>query len=492
MKRLLSILLWLYIFVCTPTHSMAQDSIIPLPNNGFEAWSNGSGYSVTVIIFPLQVYGSYTYPTNWNYPTYPVNENITYSGVNVNVNTNLPLLKVSRESNSVAEGSYALKLQSFMASDIVSSTVYNLAASSLDPMLTTTVFPTVLSTGSVDIDQLLPLMSDVTSNLGNLTQLMSVFDGENLNNYVSGGLDLNGAKPYSLTGHYKYTSAVGGDNGGILLLGTKTNPSTHRREVVGAGYTIALTDTANYTPFEVSYTPLSEINSSYSYTDPDSLVIFIFSSANTTPQQGSALYLDNLQLWAQNEEVAVEDTCTAIFNLSVSDIDTNNATLSWTYEGTPDHFEVEYGVQGFTLGNGTTGNAGNSTFELSELQSDTYYDVYVRSACDEELFGTWAMISFKTDTLVPPTIPDDTTGIVSFSNANFQVFPNPAQGQCTVRFDGPTPSRIQLYNIEGKLLQIITPDAETVPLSLPVSGVYILRIETEEGSFVRKIVNVLR
>ena len=81
------------------------------------------------------------------------------------------------------------------------------------------------------------------------------------------------------------------------MLGSKYNPATHRRELVGVGYTTALTDVSSYTPFEINYSPLSEIDDTYSYVQADSLIVMLLSSANTDAQQGSALYLDNLQLW---------------------------------------------------------------------------------------------------------------------------------------------------------------------------------------------------
>ena len=411
MKQLSALLLAFCMLLSLNSAAQTQDSLISIPNGSFEQWSTGSGYSVTVLFFPLSVYSSYTYPTNWNYPTYPVNESITYSGITVNVNTNLPLLKVSNETSSVPEGSHALKLQSFMLSDIISSTVYSLAESSLDPMLTTTVFPTVLTTGVVDIDQLLPMMDNIVTYLGNMNQLLAIFDNVDINTLIDGGIALEGAIPDRLTGSYKYTSATSGDNGGIMMLGTKYNPSTHKRELVGMGYTTALTDTANYTPFEITYSPLSEINSSYPYVEADSLVILLFSSANTNPQQGSALFLDNLQLWAQ-QEIIPEDTCSAVFNLHLINVDTMHATIGWGFEGNPDHFEAEYGVQGFAQGGGTTVGVTESFLHLSDLQPDTYYDLYVRCVCDTDLFGEWAMMTFHTDTLVPPVIIEDTCSAI--------------------------------------------------------------------------------
>lgn len=310
MKRFILLLLPLF-FLLSPK-TTGQNSI-PLTNNGFENWSTGNGYSASVGGFiSLPVYSSYTYPTGWNYPTYPVDESVTYYGMSVNVNTNLPLLKVSNETSGVPEGSHAVKLQSFMLSDIINSTVYNLASSSLDEWLTTSVFPTVFTTGAVDIDQLLPLVEDFTNNFDSLPLLLGVFDSVDLNSIIDGGVSLNGAAMGRMTGYYKYTSGVGGDHGGIMILGSKYNPATQRREVVGGGFTTELTDVSSYTPFEVTYTPLSELDSTAEYVEADSLVILLFSSATTEAQHGSSLYLDNLQLWAVGEEPPVIIDTTAI------------------------------------------------------------------------------------------------------------------------------------------------------------------------------------
>ncbi len=594
MKRLFTCIVALAIMLMASLNTNAQTNI-PLPNNSFENWSNGSGYSVTVLFIPLQVYSSYTYPTNWSYPSYPVNESITYSGMTVNVNTNLPLLKVSHETSSVADGSSALKMQTFMLSDIISSTVYSLAESNIDPQLTSMVIPTILSTGEIDLDQLLPILSTIMVNMSSIGQLMSTFANEDINDYIDGGVALNGLVPGRLTGQYKYTSATSGDNGGILMLGTKYNTTTHRRELVGGGYTTSLTDVSTYTNFEILYRPLSEILPAYSYNEPDTIAILLFSSANNNRQQGSALYLDNLQLWAADPEIPVEDTCDAVTNLVIDHVDTTLASLSWNYDSNPDHWEAEYGVQGFahgsgnlvttinnsiilsalqpdtyydvyvrsvcndslasewsfisfktdtlvppvippvpdtcanvtgltvdyvdttlaniswifdenpdhweveygeqgfTQGNGISQNANNTNITLSDLQPDTYYDVYVRSACEDDIFGDWAMISFKTDTL--PITPDDTTGpedpdyIQLFTNDIISIFPNPAHGNCTVQFHEQQPAKIQLYNIDGKLLQNIVPNNETINLSLPYSGIFMLRCETEKGILTRKIVS---
>lgn len=471
-------LLVLCLFVSPRLTAQVQDTTIALPNSSFEQWSTGNGYSVTVLFFPLSVYDSYTYPTGWSYPSFPVNETFSYSGMNFNVNTDIPLLKVSDETSDVQDSTHALKLQSFMLSDVLSPVIYGIAESSLDPALTSTIFPTILSTGTVNLTQFLPLLFNLANYFEDLPQLMSILDTLNLNTIIDGGIALDSLVPSRLTGYYKYTSAIGGDYGGVLLLGTKYNPITHQRKVVGSGYNISLTDTIDYTPFEVTYFPLSSIEPSIPYEAADSILILLFSSANIDLQQGSALYLDNLQLWGFEPT----DSCSAVLDLHLINVSSTDATLGWGFEGDPNHFEAEYGVQGFTQGNGTLVGLTESFLHLSDLQPNTTYDVYVRCVCDYGIFGEWDMITFHTDL-------SDSTGIQTLTSDNLQIYPNPAHGKCVVRFAQEIPEVVRLYSVEGVLLKEIVPTKETLDLLLPSKGVFILSCETKERTVTRKIVN---
>ena len=277
------------------------------------------------------------------------------------------------------------------------------------------------------------------------------------------------------------------------MLGSRYNPETQRREVVGGGYTTDLTDVDNFTSFVVPYTPRSEIDSTIEYAEPDSLVLMLISSATTEPQQGSILYLDRLQLWMAGVD-PVEDTCSAIFNLTVNSVDTTHAELSWTYESEPDHFEAEYGLQGFEQGTGTRVSVSTSTLSLSELTPDTDYDVYVHCVCSATLEGDWAMVSFRTDTLTAviedtTTTPDDSVSIHGYAFDHLLVYPNPAQGQCVVQFEQELPSAVRLYSLSGQLLLEAVPTKETMELELPAAGVYLLVCEMKAGVVTRRIIS---
>ena len=55
--------------------------------------------------------------------------------------------------------------------------------------------------------------------------------------------------------------------------------------------------------------------------------------------------------------------------------------------------------------------------------------------------------------------------------------------------NGERPTNVQLYSIDGKLLQSLVPDNETINLTLPYSGIFMIRCETEKGILTRKIVS---
>lgn len=445
-----------------------------------------------MLFFPVSVYDSYSTPSQWDYLTYHVEQ--TFSGTTIN--TDLPLLKVSQETTGAPSGNSALKLQTFMLSDIVSSTIYNLASSSLDSSLTATVFPTILSTGVLNLDNFLPLMDSLVGSMQDMNQLIELLSGKDLNDYVDGGIALNGFVPARLQGSYKYVSATAGtDNGGVLLIGTKYNPSTLRREVVGGGFS-RLEDTAVYSDFSFAYNSLHAIDSTYEEVDADSVVVMLISSANGERQQGSALFLDALSLVSSDAEVpsdtippVVIDSCAAILNLALTAVDTISAAISWETTGAFAYCDAIYGPAGFNLPDGISVQTDMTELFLSDLQPDTEYELYVRCVCDSNLAGEWSYLAFHTDTLPTPTIPEDTASLSEFVSFEMTIVPNPANGNCRILFADELPSRAQLFAADGRLVLDFCPQNAEVHLKLPAPGLFVLKCETSQGVFQHKIIN---
>lgn len=577
-------------FLSLLSHGIVNAQLqMQVPFGSFEQWTSHPGYSINAVVINLPMYDSYSTPTGWNYLSYPVNESINMGFMNITVNTDVPLIVASQETGNVPDGSSAVQLQTFMINEIIDPTVLSMASSYIDTSLTNTIIPSILSTGEVNVESFMPIMTDLMSNGGmstnpdSLLPLLSTFMTMDVNQFISGGISLGGFEPSYLTGYYKYHSADSGDNGGIILIGTHYNSTLGKREVVGGGLNIALTDCIEYDSFAVEYVSLNTLNPSYVNLAPDSLIVLLVSSASINRQQGSWLCVDNLILWQDTSAASQPDTCPGIADLSVTP-SAHEVLVSWSTDGMVISYELEYGEAGFQQGNGTYLILDENSYLIEQLESSTQYDLYirtvcsavsisdwrlehfftlpdtcarissitidssnlsfnsdqqvmgyraswqssfdsesweleygpqgfttgsgisdivespsyflgplqpnsnyefrVRSICNDEVYGEWYSILFR-------TANQSSSESIQLSTLNYQlsVFPNPANGQCVVSVPDVEDVELRLYALDGSLLQSVKADNPTVAIELPSQGVFFLQLVTPQGSATRKIVN---
>jgi hypothetical protein len=378
------------------SNALSAQTSMRVPRGSFEQWTSHPGYSMSFLTLNVPVYDSFSTPTGWDYLSYPVNETISIPGLPLTINTTLPLVKVSRETGVVPDSASALKLHTFMLEDLINPDIYSIVENNLDTMLTQTVFPSVLSTGTVDLETFLPIVTNMLSNMDSIEQILASLASVDVNELISGGVDLGGFEPTRMTGSYKYQAAGSGDNGGVLLLGTHYNSATQQRDVVGGGANLALTNIANYTPFTVDYVSLHSLDSAFPEQAPDSLIVILLSSASNTMQQGSYLCVDNLVLWHDTVPVVEPDTCAAVVGLTATP-DIHEALLNWSTTASVVGYELEYGLSGFAQGSGTLLTLANNTVTLTNLTADALYDCYLRTLCNDSVYGEWSSIQFRTN-----------------------------------------------------------------------------------------------
>ena len=83
--------------------------------------------------------------------------------------------------------------------------------------------------------------------------------------------------------------------------------------------------------------------------------------------------------------------CATVSNVVVSEIGGNNATVTWTPAEGQTAWEVSYGMQGFSEGYAiATVTVTNPTYQMTGLETDSPYDVYVRAICDEDVYSAWS------------------------------------------------------------------------------------------------------
>ena len=89
--------------------------------------------------------------------------------------------------------------------------------------------------------------------------------------------------------------------------------------------------------------------------------------------------------------------CLHPVNLVVDSVSSETASIHWSEAGTATSWIVEYGLEGFTPGDGMIVNATDTTYTISGLNPNTDYDVYVYADCGANFISTSIDASFRTD-----------------------------------------------------------------------------------------------
>ncbi|WP_282179859.1 hypothetical protein [Maribacter stanieri] len=92
----------------------------------------------------------------------------------------------------------------------------------------------------------------------------------------------------------------------------------------------------------------------------------------------------------------LEPTCEGTIVISGFDTGSNKLNLNWTSNGNYLEYDIEYGLKGFSLGEGTQLRVNSTSVELQNLEFNSDYDIYLRGICLEKS-GSWTNVtSFKT------------------------------------------------------------------------------------------------
>jgi gliding motility-associated-like protein len=176
-------------------------------------------------------------------------------------------------------------------------------------------------------------------------------------------------------------SIANGEQGSVYKVKISTTSQTDQAsfvDIVTPPYTEL--DIIN-APFEQKIIPLT------AYVGQSVYIAFVMENDN-----GDAWIIDN---------VNVDEQCfppTAINSVALS----TTANLSWTYTGSTNQFEIEYGPAGFVQGTGTIVSPVTNPYTLTGLSSLTNYTYYVRALCGIDNSSSWSVAGNFTTTALPP------------------------------------------------------------------------------------------
>jgi hypothetical protein len=177
-------------------------------------------------------------------------------------------------------------------------------------------------------------------------------------------------------------------------------------------------------------------------------------------------------------------TCQPVSNVYVDNRTTTTAQVHWTAPAGVSNFDLEYGASGFAQGSGTHATATTNSITLSGLTPGTMYDVYVRSACGDNVYSSWSnAVSFETEEQGGPQ------GIEDIANANIALYPNPAT--TTVTLTGISgQATVTVVDMNGRAMGEYTANDNTLTIDLTgyAQGAYFVRITGEQVNAIRKLI----
>lgn len=111
-----------------------------------------------------------------------------------------------------------------------------------------------------------------------------------------------------------------------------------------------------------------------------------------------AVYGDEKTIWSTKISFTTLSACPAPESLAVSDVTAHSAVLSWVDKGEAASWNIEYGLYGFRLGEGTLiEGVTENPYTLENLPSGTTFAFYVQGDCPEDT-SLWCSepVSFST------------------------------------------------------------------------------------------------
>ena len=201
---------------------------------------------------------------------------------------------------------------------------------------------------------------------------------------------------------------------------------------------------------------------------------------------GNGRYSD----WSDTVDLAPL-ACEVVTGLTKTSGDAHSVTISWTSTGAS-KYEVDYGDQGHTDGNGTIVETTTNSITINGLESESTYDIYVRQYCTDEVYSQWSsMLRITTDA---------EQGIDDVESARVTLYPNPASQMVTIGgIEGE--ATVSIVDMNGREvyrdhtganghLGSTNSASESLTLDLTgyAKGAYFVRITGERTQAIRKLI----
>jgi hypothetical protein len=168
-------------------------------------------------------------------------------------------------------------------------------------------------------------------------------------------------------------------------------------------------------------------------------------------------------------------TCNAPDNLHQTTVDEHSISITWTPVNGETEWTVSWAISGST---GNVPVTGSPEYTLTDLLSDTVYQICVRAICSDAVQSPETCIDVRT------------TGINDIPLASgVKLYPNPASDQLTIEME----SRFNTVEVTSTLGQVVyraslTDKIKVIDVTGYSAGMYYVRLQGDAGTVTKKFV----
>ena len=195
---------------------------------------------------------------------------------------------------------------------------------------------------------------------------------------------------------------------------------------------------------------------------------------------GGAIYSD----WSDTITFTT-NVCEPVTDVAVSEITSSSVKVDWTPAAGSNAWQISYGEMDFTEGQGSVIDVNAHPYVVNGLESNFYYDVYVRTKCDESSYSVWSsVVQFQTTS----------EGIADIDGADINIYPNPTSGNTTISVSGANGLvKVEIVDINGRTvvsesMECTGDCVKKMDVNDLAQGAYFVRITGENVNAVKKLI----
>ena len=170
--------------------------------------------------------------------------------------------------------------------------------------------------------------------------------------------------------------------------------------------------------------------------------------------------------------------------MKVDSISSSSVTLSWDEVENAMWYEI-YSAD--TLVGGVTG----TSLTITDLTAGTEYSFIVAAVRNEQVMKSEAIVVKTLEAEPEPEQPEQPGEGVEELEASFSIYPNPVNDKLYIETLTQTQTlTIEIYDVYGRRqeLSVINCQPSAIDVSNLNSGVYFVKVITDEGEVVKRIV----